>query len=811
MIISRNILELINSEIKQISNLQLENAMTALGLEVEGQAVKYNSKQYTNLFFGKIITYEKIPSTNKLNLCKVKLFDSLKKCFASKIHNIICGGDNLSKGVMVIVALPDQILPNGLTIKNRKIRGIVSRGMICSLDELGIINAQIHSAHGIFIIKKQTDLWIKIINGEYANPIDLFNDYLFDVTSVYNSHFLQNKVFLVNLILWMIKNQSKKRYPSQVLHVETLNKFRISCKKEKSLLQIDDILKKKAYGMLLKANVESIKQAHDKFSLAILSSLISIGFNLINKVVNYVNLFSYIFGQPMHVYDENVVTSKLIVTNATKDTNVTGLFNKSIFLTANDIIIKREDDKIVSIPSILGMDKYAFHNLQSKHAFIEILSINALNIANSAKRMNIDTPSAKLGRKYASQYFVNQAAAFFLNKKLKQKIIRKIRMSYIYLKNNLGLSDHAFINLTTYLQALGIDVVTNNSQITIVVSNKAHWIRTESDFMQFCYQLMLYMNLAPEINYDWLRIKTGNTSNKLKDLLQFFGFSETNPYLLTSPEKGKWFQFSEWNEKKSSIQVINDINPNYKQFVKSLLTPLLDIIKINRNLNEKNIKIYVNQILPTEKTSFSNRLAIIHASEDSFSYQKYRQIYTLLLKILKLYSISMSDIQMRRIRETKDVFIHEFVNPFNSYLIDLKDKVIGIFGEISPFLLAKNKINVNSVYYIELALDEIKANNHAKEVFQRQSKHPKIIKDLTFLFSKETSFIKVNNLISSFDFIDEVWIDKVFLSKEGLSVSFKFIIFQDHTLSSLELRNILKKIISKVKTMHKDVLLKGNI
>ena len=158
MIISRNILELINPEIKQISNLQLENAMTALGLEVEGQTAKYNSKQYANLFFGEIITYEKVPATNKLNLCKVRLFDALKKCFTSKIHDIICGGDNLSKGAMVIVALPDQILPNGLIIKNRKIRGIVSGGMICSLDELGIANAQIHSAQGIFIIKKQTEL-----------------------------------------------------------------------------------------------------------------------------------------------------------------------------------------------------------------------------------------------------------------------------------------------------------------------------------------------------------------------------------------------------------------------------------------------------------------------------------------------------------------------------------------------------------------------------------------------------------------------------------------------------------------------------
>ena len=810
MIISRNILEFINPQIKKLRNQDIVKAMIAWGLEVESQSKKFDPSKYPNLFFGEIVSFEKVKATDKLSLCQVRLFNPLKKVFHKKIYDIICGANNLVKGALVIIALSNQVLPNGITITEKKIKGILSKGMICSLDELGLVNAQIHSEQGVLIIKKETALGRNIMKGKIHNPIDLFNDYLFEVTSVYNSHFLQNKVLLTNLILWLIEIKKNQKCSCKALSIDNLARFKIECKNAKSLFKIDSQLQHLAYGLLLKADVSSIKQAYDKLSFAILSSLISTGYNLINKVVNYVNLFSYLFGQPMHVYGADVVISKLQVTRANENMSVAGLFDRTVLLTKNDFIIKREDNQIVSIPSILGVEKYAFHNLNNKYVFIEILSIDTTIISNAVKRMNIDTPSSRLGRKYSSKYFVQQAAAFFQNKKKEIKAIRKITINYLWLINNLGLNDKSFLKLTSYLKWLGIDLVRTTSQIIIRITNEVHWIRTESDFMQLCYQLLLYLNLAPKTSsYHWTYSKIGVLSNKLKDLLQFFGFTETNPYLLTSIEKAKWFRFSEWNNNALPIEVINDINPNYKQFATSLLTPLLDIVKLNGNFNERSIRVYANQILPTTTTTFSNRLAIIHADEDEFSFKKYAETYTLLLKILGLYMIKNP--QMKRISSIKDSQIHHFLNPFNSYVINWKGKQIGIFGEISSFLLMKHKIKANSAYFIDLSLDEIENNAFAKEVFIRQSSHPKIIKDLTLVFFQEINFMEITNLISSLDFIEDVWINKIFKEKEGYSVSFKFIIFQEHTLSSAELRSFLKKVLFKVRSKYKNVLLKGTL
>lgn len=83
-----------------------------------------------DIVVGEILKITPHPDADRLNLTKTKV--------GSKVHDIVCGADNIFVGAKVPVALPGVTLPDGLTIEKRKIRGTVSDGMLCSARELGL-------------------------------------------------------------------------------------------------------------------------------------------------------------------------------------------------------------------------------------------------------------------------------------------------------------------------------------------------------------------------------------------------------------------------------------------------------------------------------------------------------------------------------------------------------------------------------------------------------------------------------------------------------------------------------------------------
>jgi phenylalanyl-tRNA synthetase beta chain len=80
---------------------------------------------------GKVLDAEKHPNADRLQLTKVDVGES-------EPRSIVCGAWNFGAGATVAVALPGAVLPNGLTLERRKVRGEVSDGMILAEDEVDL-------------------------------------------------------------------------------------------------------------------------------------------------------------------------------------------------------------------------------------------------------------------------------------------------------------------------------------------------------------------------------------------------------------------------------------------------------------------------------------------------------------------------------------------------------------------------------------------------------------------------------------------------------------------------------------------------
>ena len=123
-------LKLLNQYVKvdDFSAQEIADQLTSIGHEVEGMHVFARGDK---LVVGYVKEKVPHPDSDHLNICQVEVGNGVTQ-------QIVCGAPNVAAGQKVIVALPGCDLGDGFKIKEAKIRGIESNGMICSIAELGI-------------------------------------------------------------------------------------------------------------------------------------------------------------------------------------------------------------------------------------------------------------------------------------------------------------------------------------------------------------------------------------------------------------------------------------------------------------------------------------------------------------------------------------------------------------------------------------------------------------------------------------------------------------------------------------------------
>jgi phenylalanyl-tRNA synthetase beta chain len=105
----------------------LYETFNSIGLEVDSiNEIKIDEK----VVIGKILSVEKHPDADKLNVCQINI--------GSGTRQIVCGASNVVDAQFVAVATIGAVLPGDFKIKHAKLRGVESEGMVCASSELGL-------------------------------------------------------------------------------------------------------------------------------------------------------------------------------------------------------------------------------------------------------------------------------------------------------------------------------------------------------------------------------------------------------------------------------------------------------------------------------------------------------------------------------------------------------------------------------------------------------------------------------------------------------------------------------------------------
>jgi phenylalanyl-tRNA synthetase beta chain len=112
-----------------LSSEALAELLTMAGLEVEERGPV--APPFNNVVVGHVLSVTKHPDADRLNVCEVDAGEGVPR-------QIVCGASNVAAGLKVPCALPGAVLPGDFKIKEAKVRGVPSAGMLCAAVELGM-------------------------------------------------------------------------------------------------------------------------------------------------------------------------------------------------------------------------------------------------------------------------------------------------------------------------------------------------------------------------------------------------------------------------------------------------------------------------------------------------------------------------------------------------------------------------------------------------------------------------------------------------------------------------------------------------
>ncbi|MCR8540252.1 MAG: phenylalanine--tRNA ligase subunit beta [Prochlorococcus marinus CUG1439] len=784
----------------------LSEKLSIGGFEVE--SLEDCSENVNGVVLGKVLSVVKHEGSDKLSICQVDIG-------TKKNLQIICGARNIKPNIYVYVAtVGAKLKAVNLTIKRSEIRGVMSEGMICSLQELGLQD----SSEGIEIIDE--DLAIKYELGTPGAELLQLNDFIYDLAITANRPDGMSVMGIAREISALL--ESTLNFP------ELNHKYNIHLLKGNKLCP-EAITSDCIYTISCIDGVNG-----DIFSPTWLKDRIEkSGINSINLLVDLTNYILLEQGQPLHAFDKDKL-SKLIgkevspedfsVRKAKDNESLVCLDGKKYDLNEN-ITVVTCCDKPVAIAGVIGGLESSVTNTTSS-IYLEGAVFNPVIIRKSSKALGIRTESSSRYEKGISskntlsavtrainlleEYFsINLPIINASNLKNDEDIFVKLRRSRIHkilgpliINDQLekrNLSDSEIVDKLTLIgctlksKEYGWDVA--------VIPHRSQDLIREIDLIEEIARLIGYdrfdLNLPNPIKPGKLspeqlalrKVKNGFTDNGFHEVLTYSLVPEdketlikiSNPLLLET----SCLRDNIWKEH------LEIVNRNIKAGQTSCF-----IFEIG-NIFHKNTEFIQEEIL--NGAIYGNREFGKWANSGKDNDLNYYQARGKLKEALSCLNIKIDD---------KPTDAIDFLHPGRTAKLIIEGKDVGYFGEIHPKLILEKK-SLKKVYLFSINVVNLLGASTRKNkwipIFKQYPIVPKIERDINFVFNKKFLISNIKSQIrkTGKNLLEDVSLIDVFedikLGNDHISYTFRLTYRnKDRTLLESDITSIHSNIISNI-------------
>ena len=779
-----------NSQPEEISEI-----LTNLGLEVEKLSLFESVKGGLNgVVAGKVLECGKHPDADRLKVTSIDLGDN-------EISEIVCGAPNIEKGQIVPVAKVGCKIYTSegteIKIKKSKIRGVVSNGMVCAEDEIGL--GQSHD--GIMILDNNIKPGTPI-----SEVFNLENDNILEIGLTPNRSDAMSHYGVARDLKAFYDFKSIK----SKLILPSVNNFESVKLEENFRITIEDTEKCPFYSGLIIKNIKvgpSSKELQNKLK--------SIGLKTINNIVDITNFVMHEIGQPLHAFD----LDKL------EGINVKSLKSGAKFKTLDESIIEldKEDlmicssNKPLCLAGIYGGYESGVSD-STTNLFLESAIFDPVTIRKSSKRHQLFTDASyryERGIDPEKVIYALKRAAILIKEDNPNSSVSdilaednlKLKTKDIYLRYNkidsvTGQNIDKDV-ITQILSSLDFEIKNHNEEgLNIVAPNYRNDVYREIDVIEEILRVYGFNNIPVNSKISMIIPEIGkNKINKIESLISNnligIGFNEIINNSICSPDTNEKF-------KKQVVTLLNPQGIELSNLRASLIPNALETIKHNYNRQNKNLKLFEignTYSLDNEAYIENKRLNIAVTGKifDENWISNYSKNNFYYLKGVTKNLLTQLNISNIRYEISNDELFEYKLDVYSN------KKHIGFIGEIISGYTQEFSLE-QKIHILNLDLDQIKLKP-LNIKHQELSKFPSSRRDLSMILNDDISFESIedlafkleNKILLDVNLFDEYKGKNIEDNKKSFAVSFTFN-DSKKTLTDKVIDKIMEKLTEKYKT-----------
>ncbi|CAM5333587.1 phenylalanine--tRNA ligase subunit beta [Streptomyces coeruleorubidus] len=347
--------------------------LISAGLEVE-TVEQLGADLKGPLVVGQVATIEELTEFKKpIRFCTV---DVGQTNGTGEPQEIVCGARNFAVGDKVVVALPGAVLPGDFQIAERKTYGRMSRGMICSSDEL---NMGDDGTKGIIVLPPETEVGkdavelLELVDEVLDIAVTPDRGYCLSIRGVARETAIAYGLPLRDPALLDVPAPNAYGYPVRISDPTGCDRFT--------------------------ARTVTGLSAEARSPIWLQRRLQKVGMRPISLAVDVTNYVMMELGQPLHAYDRGLVQGTIGVRRAEPGEKLTTLDGVERTLDAEDLVIT-DDRGPIGLAGVMGgaNTEIADHdNVENSTAdvVIEAAHFDAVSIARTARRHKLSSEASR--------------------------------------------------------------------------------------------------------------------------------------------------------------------------------------------------------------------------------------------------------------------------------------------------------------------------------------------------------------------------------------------------------------------------------
>lgn len=795
---------------------RMSEILTGVGLEVEGirnyETVKGGLE---GICIGKVIHCEKHPNADRLHITKVDVGEN-------DTLQIVCGAPNVAAGQSVLVArigatlYPTQGEP--FTIKKSKIRDVVSEGMICAEDELGLG----HSHAGILVLPDNPSCGMPA-----KDYFKIETDTIFEIGLTPNRSDAASHIGVARDIVAYLNTHQNDKYILQYPETKTFPK---NTAPNPIRITIEDTQACPRYTGLYIANVQ-VKESPEWLK----NRLNAINIRPINNVVDITQYILFELGQPLHAFDaDKIKGNHVIIKKLSEGTPFITLDEIERKLTGNDLMICNTSEPMC-IAGVMG-GKESGISLNTTNVFLESAYFDPVNIRKTSKHHVLKTDASfryERGCDPNITLYAIQRAALLIQELAGGNIssitdqypipIKEKEVILHYQRLNALIGKHIDKQtVDNVLQALEMKITTKtNDTLTLCIPTNKPDVYREADVIEEFLRIYGYNNIEMKSTFTYTPsgVKESPLIALKENISTYLSNNGFNEIINNSLTKSEYTTFDFIN-KQETVSLLNPLSKDLQNMRQTLLFGGLESIVNNINHANENLRLYEFGTVYKKNPDKTENDNVV----ERFAHQTQLALFATGKQQRESWQFKADDVDIFYLKN----MILNILNK-NNFIINLfslqteaaagalihvltykyKNETILSIGEVNKNLLKHFGIK-QKVYYAEIDCDKLMAITERKKVlFKELNKFPEVERDLALLLDKKITYEEVEKLafktekkllksVNLFDVYEGKNLDE---GKKSYAVRF-ILSHPDKTLTNDEINQVMDKLI---KTYEKEL------